>query len=97
MDAVGDTVERRVSVRISGHPDQLVVEVDDSGPGVPEEDSERVLERGWSTKASGGRGIGLALVAQVARRHGGSVRVDASPLGGARLTVTLDRVPEPRP
>jgi sensor histidine kinase regulating citrate/malate metabolism len=89
MDAVRDVEERRVSVRISGQDDLLLVEVEDSGPGVPEEDVERVLERGWSTKATGGRGIGLALVGQVARKHGGAVRVDASPLGGARFTVTL--------
>lgn len=89
MDAVGEAVERRVSVRISGQPDHLVVEVEDSGPGVREEDAERVLEHGWSTKATGGRGIGLALVGQVAHRHGGSVQVDASSLGGARFTVTL--------
>ena len=89
LDAVSDTEERRVAVRISGDEAQLVVEVEDSGPGVPEEDAARVLERGWSTKATGGRGIGLALVGQVARKHGGTVGVDASPLGGARFTVTL--------
>jgi sensor histidine kinase regulating citrate/malate metabolism len=96
MDAVRDAEERRVSVRISGQDDHLLVEVEDSGPGVPEEDAERVLERGWSTKATGGRGIGLALVGQVARRHGGAVRVDASPLGGARFTVTLGESREER-
>ena len=44
---------------------------------------------GWTTKASahglGGRGVGLALVGQVARRHGGDVRIGTSPLGGARV------------
>ncbi|MEO7351663.1 MAG: ATP-binding protein, partial [Marmoricola sp.] len=91
MEAVVDTEERRVSVHISGGQDHLVVEVEDSGPGVPEEDTVRVLERGWSTKATGGRGLGLALVGQVARKHGGDVHVDASALGGARFTVTLSR------
>jgi two-component system CitB family sensor kinase len=89
MDAVGEAEERRVSVRIAGDHERLVVEVEDSGPGVPEEDAAKVLERGWSTKATGGRGIGLALVGQVARKHGGTVVVDASTLGGARFTVTL--------
>ncbi len=97
MDAVGEVEVRRVAVRMSGHEGQLVVEVDDSGPGVPEQDAERVLERGWSTKAAGGRGIGLALVGQVARRRGGTVQVDASPLGGARFTVTLGPHREGRP
>ena len=62
--------------------------VGDSGPGVPAEDVERVLQRGWSTKATGS-GIGLALVGQVARRTGGSVSIGSSPLGGAQFTVTM--------
>ena len=51
----------------------------------------RVLERGWTTKAEPGtgRGLGLALVVQVARRHDGDVEVGRSALGGARFAVTL--------
>ena len=52
------------------------VVVEDSGPGSGPRTRRRVLERGWTTKApaSGGRGVGLALVGQVARRHGGDRR-----------------------
>ena len=60
-------------------------------PGFVKSDADaaaRVLERGWSTKAAG-RGVGLALVAQVARRHDGAVTVGRSPLGGAEFVVTL--------
>jgi sensor histidine kinase regulating citrate/malate metabolism len=88
MDAVTGRDERRVAVGLVGDEQGITVVVGDSGPGVPEEDAERVLERGWSTKASGS-GIGLALVGQVARRYAGSVRVGRSPLGGAEFTVTL--------
>jgi sensor histidine kinase regulating citrate/malate metabolism len=88
MDAVAGRDERQVDVRVTGDQHQVTVVVDDSGPGVPPGDVDRVLERGWSTKASGS-GIGLALVGQVARRSGGSVDVGTSPLGGARFTVTL--------
>ena len=80
---------RRVAVDLSEDDDALVVVVGDSGPGVPPDDAEHVLERGWSSKAAGGRGIGLALVAQVARRHRGSIEIGSSPLGGAEFTVTL--------
>ena len=62
-------------------------------PGLDPEQARRVLERGWTTKASahglGGRGVGLALVGQVARRHGGEIRIGTSPLGGAEFAVTL--------
>ena len=86
-------------VRVAFHPGAtgagtLQVVVDDSGPGLSEEEAVHAFERGWSTKASPdaqgpGRGLGLALVAQVARRHGGDVAVGASPLGGASFTVDL--------
>jgi sensor histidine kinase regulating citrate/malate metabolism len=89
FDAVSEGPERKVSVSIVEDVDRVVVVVGDSGPGVPPEDAERVLERGWSSKATSGRGLGLALVGQVARRHGGTVSVGTSPLGGAELTVTL--------
>jgi len=84
---------RRVSVDIVADADRVEVVVGDSGPGVRPEDAERVLERGWSTKAPTGRGLGLSLVGQVARQYGGTVTVGSSPLGGAEFTVTLERRP----
>jgi len=91
FDAVTDAETRRVSLHITAEDGRVEVVVGDSGPGIAPEDAAHVLDRGWSTKAtaSGGRGLGLALVSQVARRHGGSVTVGASPLGGAQFTVTL--------
>ncbi|RNM14182.1 sensor histidine kinase [Nocardioides pocheonensis] len=88
MDAVAGLEDRRVEVRLSGDDHLVTVVVGDSGPGIPPDDAEHVLERGWTTKTSGS-GIGLALVGQVARRSGGTVDVGTSPLGGARFTVTL--------
>ncbi len=89
LDAVGESGERRVSVDVVADEQGVQVIVGDTGPGVDPADVERVLERGWSTKAPDGRGLGLALVGQVARRYGGSVSVGDSPLGGAEFTVTL--------
>ena len=69
----------------------LTIVVDDSGAGLDDEAAARVLERGWTTKAAPGtgRGLGLALVVQVARRHGGDVTIGRSDLGGARFAVVL--------
>ncbi|WP_278259611.1 ATP-binding protein [Nocardioides convexus] len=91
FDALADARTRRVDVRLSGTGDRLRVQVDDSGPGLDDAAAARVLDRGWTTKAEPGtgRGLGLALVVQVARRHDGDVVVGRSDLGGARFTVTL--------
>jgi two-component system CitB family sensor kinase len=94
FDAVADSEERRVSVTLAGDADALAVVVEDSGPGLTEAEAQHVLERGWSTKAggeSGPRGIGLALVGQVARRHHGTVTISGSDLGGAAFTVEVRR------
>ena len=68
------------------------LKIGDSGPGVPPGDRDSVFARGWSTKpdeSGEGRGIGLALVGQVIRRHGGTAVVGTSPLGGASLHIRI--------
>lgn len=92
--AAGDGADSRageVRVRIAWDTAGLMLTVDDNGPGIAAGDADKVLHRGWSTKAGppGSRGIGLALVAQTAERHHGGVTIERSPLGGARLIVTL--------
>ncbi|MCX6399426.1 MAG: sensor histidine kinase [Propionibacteriales bacterium] len=91
FDAVRDAESRRVEVHLAGDPAALVIRVGDSGPGLDDAAAAHVLERGWTTKAAPGtgRGLGLALVVQVARRHGGTVAVGRSALGGAEFTVAL--------
>jgi len=75
----------RVSVTDTG------VRVDDDGPGIAAADRERVFARfarGGHTEAPGS-GLGLAVVAQQARLHGGRAYATDSPLGGARLVLEL--------
>ncbi|GAA1475707.1 sensor histidine kinase [Nocardioides aestuarii] len=94
FDAVADSEERRVSVTLAGDTDALAVVVEDSGPGLTDDEAQHVLERGWTTKGrgdAGARGIGLALVGQVARRHHGRVTITGSDLGGAAFTVEVRR------
>ncbi|HYH30441.1 MAG TPA: HAMP domain-containing sensor histidine kinase [Pseudonocardia sp.] len=71
------------------------IEVDDAGPGVPEELREQVFERftrgalAGSRGGGAGSGLGLALVAQHVHRHGGTVRVEDRPGGGAWFVIEL--------
>lgn len=85
----GGTVQVGVDL---GEPAAVRLTVDDDGPGVRAADRERVFalgERG-ATSASG-TGIGLALVRLMLERVGGRVRIEDSPLGGARFVVAVPR------
>ncbi|MBB2987542.1 sensor histidine kinase [Terracoccus luteus] len=89
----------RVEVRVRpGDDGGAVLVVDDDGPGIAPDDRERVFERFTRLDASrarhsGGSGLGLAIVREIAAAHGGTVRVETSPLGGARFVVTLAAAP----
>jgi signal transduction histidine kinase len=66
--------------------------VDDDGDGIPEADRERIFEPFRRLEAAAdrpGTGLGLALVAQQAREHDATVRVEKSPVGGARVVVAF--------
>ena len=86
--------DRRVRVDLAGGADGADARASATAArGSTPRTREHALERGWTTKASGdgGRGLGLALVGQVARRHGGAVDVGRSDLGGAEFTVDARR------
>jgi len=83
-----------VRLRLLSDGAEAVIEVADSGPGVAEEDRERVFTRFWRgdparTRMSGGVGIGLAVVREIVERHGGKVGVHPSDLGGAAFVIRL--------
>ncbi len=72
--------------------DTTWIHVDDDGEGVAEAHRERLFEpftriEDHTVGAARGYGLGLAIVQQIAELHGGSARIDRSPLGGARVTI----------
>ncbi|MBW3534892.1 MAG: HAMP domain-containing histidine kinase [Gemmatimonadetes bacterium] len=70
--------------------ERLVFVVDDDGPGIPVAERALVLQPFYTTKEpSRGTGLGLALVQSVSEEHEGMVEVEDSPMGGARLVLTL--------
>ncbi|RME20445.1 MAG: sensor histidine kinase [Deltaproteobacteria bacterium] len=82
----------QVVASIQRDDDRVVLIVEDDGPGVPYEDRERIFQPYMSSKA-GGTGLGLALVRQVFDAHGGYIRCEPSPLGGARFVATIPLQP----
>ncbi|MEX2179058.1 MAG: HAMP domain-containing sensor histidine kinase [Gemmatimonadaceae bacterium] len=84
----GRSGEVRVMLRSRAGLAEIVV--DDAGPGIPEQERERVFEPFVRLEGGGsGTGIGLAVVRDLVHAHGGTVRVERSPEGGARFLVTL--------
>ena len=89
----------RVSVRLTvDRTDpavpRAVIRVDDDGEGVPVDQRESVFDRfarldADRARGTGGSGLGLAIVAEITRSHGGAVRVEDAPGGGARFVVEL--------
>jgi signal transduction histidine kinase len=82
----------KITVTVLARMTWIWLVVDDDGEGVAEEHRERVFDRFYRVqddraRTSGGAGLGLALVAEVVRRRGGTVAVGDSPEGGARFQV----------
>ncbi|WP_069161715.1 sensor histidine kinase [Nocardia altamirensis] len=70
----------------------LELTVDDAGPGIPPGERELVFERFYRTTASRsmpGSGLGLAIVKQVVTKHGGTISIESSASGGARIRIVL--------
>ncbi|MFC1409018.1 sensor histidine kinase [Streptacidiphilus sp. N1-12] len=83
----------QVAVELRTERDQVVLTVDDAGPGVPPELRETVFERFRRGRDSPGSGLGLTLVAQQIALHGGTVRLTDTPSGrGTRAEVRLPSV-----
>lgn len=86
-----------VAVHIAGGEREVSITVDDAGPGVARDLRQRIFDPFYRGPAAQGRrvgyGLGLALVRGAAEDHGGTVDVGDSPLGGARFSIVVPRVP----
>ena len=83
-----------VTITMGVEKAEIVLRVDDDGPGVPPADRARIFERfarldDGRTRDAGGSGLGLAIVREIVAAHGGTVRVEDAPSGGARFEVRL--------
>ncbi len=81
-----------VSVQLTYNKVEVLLHVYDEGPGIAEEDLERVFDkyyRGAKAKAQPGAGVGLSVVASIAAAHGGRATVRNRPEGGAAFLISL--------
>jgi two-component system OmpR family sensor kinase len=89
----------RVDVRLARQGDDVIIEVADTGPGIPEDHLARIFERFFrvdeartAAADSAGTGLGLSIVSAIAGVHGGHVEVSNRPTGGALFRVRLPGV-----
>jgi nitrogen fixation/metabolism regulation signal transduction histidine kinase len=78
----------RIDVSASRSNGQVVLVIEDSGPGIPEELQEKIFDLYVTTK-EGGSGVGLSLVYRIVQLHGGDVRIESEPGRGTRARITL--------
>jgi signal transduction histidine kinase len=83
----------RVQVRTRATPEGALLEVTDSGPGIPASDRERAFDRFYRRTGTpeGGSGLGLAIVKAIADRHGARVSLEEAQGGGLRVAVGFPR------
>jgi two-component system, OmpR family, sensor kinase len=85
-----------ITVRVGTDGADVILEVIDRGPGLSQQDAQRIFERFYRTdssraRTSGGTGLGLSIVDSLVHAHGGSVTVSTAPGQGCRFYVSLPR------
>jgi two-component system phosphate regulon sensor histidine kinase PhoR len=93
-NAIKYTEKGRVEVSVKREQGSVVVEVSDTGIGIPEADRERVFERFYVVDKSrsrilGGTGLGLSIVKHIVTLHGGTIKLRSTPGAGSTFTVIL--------
>lgn len=93
-NAVGYTHSGSIEVSIEARDDNVVLEITDTGVGIPAADLSRIFERFYRvdkarSRDTGGTGLGLSIVRHVAEAHGGSVSVRSELGAGSTFTVVL--------
>ena len=100
MELLGNLLEnafkyghKQVRMRSFIDDKQLRIDIEDDGPGVPADQTERILERGQRLDTSiPGQGIGLAVAAEIVQSYEGSISIHRSELGGARFCICFPRL-----
>ncbi|HEY8609528.1 MAG TPA: ATP-binding protein [Noviherbaspirillum sp.] len=85
---------QRADVRVAREDGKAVIRIRDAGPGIPEQEFERVFEPFYRVESSrsrhtGGTGLGLTIARNIAEQHGGDIRLRNQPEGGLEVLLRL--------
>lgn len=93
MEAVlGNRENKHVSLLLTDLGQDLILEIEDNGPGIPAEISDQIFHVGFSTKKAEKRGIGLALVKRAVEGLGGMIEHHPGQAGGTRFFVAIPKI-----
>ncbi|WP_409228446.1 sensor histidine kinase [Gudongella sp. SC589] len=86
----------KVALSVFSSSGEAIIEVSDTGIGIPNEDQSRIFERFYQvdksrSKKVGGSGLGLSIVKHIVQSHGGSINLKSSPGNGTTITVKLPK------
>jgi two-component system phosphate regulon sensor histidine kinase PhoR len=86
----------RITVRASSHTDTVTLEIENTGPGIPADQLDRIFERFYRVDAGrsrdmGGTGLGLSIVRHLVARMGGEIEAQSEPGEWTRFRLTLGR------
>ncbi|HEY4998229.1 MAG TPA: ATP-binding protein [Usitatibacter sp.] len=86
----------RAMIQVDDGPSEVTIRIRDAGPGIPEAQLENVFEpfyrlEGSRSRETGGTGLGLGIARNIARSHGGDLRLRNHPGGGLEATLTFPR------
>ncbi|QWL02848.1 ATP-binding protein [Shewanella indica] len=87
---------QKVSIRISGDTDRIWLHIANDGPGIRDEDKQRIFDPfvridKSRDRGSGGHGLGLTISAQIIRQHGGDIAISDTPNGGPSFDIWLPK------
>lgn len=97
LDNAVSYAREEIRVGLETVREQVILVIEDDGPGIPPQERERIFDRFARVEESrsrsvGGTGLGLAVVQGIVQRHGGRITVSRAGIGGARFEVTLPAV-----
>ncbi len=77
--------------KLKGEPENVIFEVSDNGIGMDRETREKALSMFFSSKGSGGTGLGLFIANKIAESHGGKINIESEADKGSKFIVTMMR------
>ena len=94
FDAMRATAEIRppkLTIRTIPEPEKIIIEVEDNGPGIPEDIRDKILQPFFTTKkGTEGTGLGLSITHDIVKAHGGQIKIESKENEGSKFSILLD-------